>query len=89
MYEIIEGEVFFEEQNEVFTGGIKIVNSEDPDDYCIIDVSLATPISYQAQLYHFLEICSRPEYLEKIRELVTKPLDQLAVSPKYQKYPEW
>ena len=38
-----------------FTGEIKIVNSENPYDYCIIDISLATPISYQAQLYQFLE----------------------------------
>jgi hypothetical protein len=32
-----------EEANTEFTGEIKIINSEDPDDYCIIDVSLSTP----------------------------------------------
>jgi C1A family cysteine protease len=30
-----------------FTGEVKIVNSEDPDDYCIINVSLATPVNQQ------------------------------------------
>jgi len=30
-----------------FTGEIKIVNSEDPDDYCIIPVSLVTPVNQQ------------------------------------------
>jgi len=36
-----------DEQNEEFTGEIKIVNSEDPDDTCTIDVSLATPVNQQ------------------------------------------
>ncbi len=36
-----------EDPNAEFTGEIKIVNSEDPDDYCIIDVSLATPVNQQ------------------------------------------
>ena len=31
-----------------FSGEIKIVNSENPDDFCIIDVSLATPVSQQS-----------------------------------------
>ena len=30
-----------------FTGEVKIVNSEDPDDYCIIPVSLVTPVNQQ------------------------------------------
>ena len=30
-----------------FTGEVKIVNSEDPSDYCIIPVSLATPVNQQ------------------------------------------
>jgi len=32
-----------------FTGEIVLVNSEDPDDTCTIDVSLATPVSQQQQ----------------------------------------
>jgi hypothetical protein len=32
-----------EEENEEFEGEIKIINSDDPDDFCIIDVSLVTP----------------------------------------------
>jgi len=36
-----------DEQNEDFIGEIKIINSEDSDDFCTIDVSLATPISQQ------------------------------------------
>ena len=34
------------EQNKNFSGEIRIVNSEDSTDYCTIDVSLATPVSY-------------------------------------------
>ena len=30
-----------------FTGEVKIVNNEDPDDYCIIPVSLVTPVNQQ------------------------------------------
>lgn len=36
-----------------------------------------------SKVYHFLEICTRPEYLEKIKKLVTKPLDQLSISSHY------
>jgi hypothetical protein len=32
-----------EEENEEFEGEIKIINSDDPDDFCIIDVELVTP----------------------------------------------
>ena len=34
-----------DESNSEFTGEIRIVNSEDSDDFCIIDVSLATPVN--------------------------------------------
>jgi len=37
-----------EEQEQTFTGEVKIVNLEDPDDFCIIDVSLATPVSQES-----------------------------------------
>ena len=30
---------------------IKIVNSENPNDFCIIDVSLATPVSQQVDIH--------------------------------------
>ena len=33
------------EEDKEFTGEVKIVNSEDPSDYCIIPVSLVTPVS--------------------------------------------
>ena len=32
-----------EDQNTEFEGEVKIINSADPDDYCIIDVNLITP----------------------------------------------
>jgi len=38
-----------------FTGEIVLVNSEDPDDTCTIDVSLATPVSQQSLILQFLE----------------------------------
>ena len=38
-----------------FTGEVKIVNSENPDDFCIIDVSLATPVSHNSVFLQFLE----------------------------------
>ena len=34
-----------DEPEETFTGEIKIVNCENSSDFCIIDVSLATPVS--------------------------------------------
>ena len=34
-----------DEQEETFTGEVVLVNSDDPDDTCIIDVSLATPVN--------------------------------------------
>jgi len=36
-----------DEEEKTFTGEVKIVNSEDPDDTCVIDVSLATPVNQQ------------------------------------------
>ncbi|GAI14584.1 unnamed protein product, partial [marine sediment metagenome] len=55
-----------------FEGEIKIVNSEDSDDYCIIPVSLITPVSQNAvdsQLFQFLQrILERFPLLEQILE---------------------
>jgi len=45
-----------EDPNTEFTGEIKIVNSEDPDDYCIIDVSLATPVSQQIDMHPLFQM---------------------------------
>jgi len=39
-----------DEEEKTFTGEIKIVNSEDSDDYCTIPVSLVTPVSQQQSL---------------------------------------
>ena len=38
-----------------FEGEVVLVNSDDPDDTCIIDVSLATPVSQQSLILQFLE----------------------------------
>ena len=47
-YIIVEVEVVApDEQEETFTGEIKIINSENLSDFCIIDVSLATPVNQQ------------------------------------------
>ncbi len=39
-----------DEQNEEFTGEVKVVNKEDSNDYCIIPVSLTTPVNYQVNM---------------------------------------
>ncbi len=36
-----------------------------------------------SKVYHFVEIFSRPEYLEKIKKLVKKPLENISVSAHY------
>ena len=57
-----------DEPEETFTGEVKIVNSEDPDDICIIDVALVTPVS---QSVTFLELLAqRFPILAKILELL-------------------
>ena len=38
-----------------FEGEVKIENSENPDDYCTIEVSLATPENQNSQVLQFLE----------------------------------
>ena len=40
-----------DEQNTEFTGEVKIVNSNDPSDFCIIDVSLATPVNQEVDMH--------------------------------------
>lgn len=43
------------EENTEFTGEIKIVNSNNESDFCIISVSLATPLSQQANNFPILQ----------------------------------
>ena len=38
-----------------FSGEIVLVNSDDPDDTCVIDVALVTPVSQQSLILQFLE----------------------------------
>ena len=42
-----------------FTGEIVLVNSDNPDDTCIIDVSLATPVSQQSLIFQFFEMLAQ------------------------------
>ncbi len=51
-----------DEQEETFTGEIKIINSENVSDFCIIDVSLATPVSQFQSNQHI------PRFLRSIIE---------------------
>lgn len=63
-----------DEEEKTFTGEIKIVNSEDSDDYCTIPVSLVTPVSQQSSLFlRFLErggLTQRFPILEEILQLI-------------------
>ncbi|MFO7677166.1 MAG: choice-of-anchor J domain-containing protein [Thermoplasmatota archaeon] len=38
-----------------FTGQVVLVNSEDPDDTCTIEVALATPVNYQSPFLAFIQ----------------------------------
>ena len=64
-----------DEQNEEFEGEVKIVNTDDPDDYCIIGVSLATPVnqhSILSRIIQFLEnLIHHFPLLERILELIS------------------
>ncbi|MCJ2534239.1 MAG: PQQ-binding-like beta-propeller repeat protein, partial [Candidatus Thermoplasmatota archaeon] len=42
-----------------FEGEIVLVNSEDPDDTCVIDVALATPVSQQSLISLFFEMLAQ------------------------------
>jgi len=54
-----------------FTGEVKIINSEDPDDICIIDVSLATPVSQPIQQSLFQKVFERfPNAFPILRHLL-------------------
>jgi hypothetical protein len=43
------------DKNTEFTGQVVLVNSDDPDHTCTIEVALATPVSYQSQLMKFFQ----------------------------------
>jgi hypothetical protein len=42
-----------------FTGEVKIVNSDNASDFCIIDVTLATPVSQQSLISLFFEMLAQ------------------------------
>jgi len=43
-----------DETNKDFTGEVVLVNSENPDNTCVIDVSLATPLSHSVTFFELL-----------------------------------
>ena len=49
-------EVIAPEEGEEFTGEVKIVNSNNPADYCIIDATMTDPVSQQSFIIQFLEM---------------------------------
>jgi len=47
-----------DEQNTEFEGEVKVINSDDPSDFCIIPVTLSTPVNQQSsssQVHQFLQ----------------------------------
>ena len=64
---IIELEVIApDDPNTEFKGNIKIINSDDPNDYCTITVYLKTPIYKPSIKQQFLKIISEKLFLNKI-----------------------
>ena len=56
-----------DEPSQEFSGTVKVVNSEDDSDFCIIDVSLATPVSLHSLILQFLErLMQRFPLLERL-----------------------
>jgi hypothetical protein len=54
---------------ETFTGEVKIVNSDDTDDYCIIPVSLVTPVNQQVDIHPLFQ-----RILERFPNMYTFPI---------------
>ena len=52
-----------DEQNEEFTGEVKVINSDDSSDFCIIPVSLSTPTSNQQSENSQMLL---PQFLQRI-----------------------
>ena len=48
--------------NELYTGEVKIVNSEDSSDYCTIDASLETPVSQNLMYLQYMQFLQRIIY---------------------------
>lgn len=70
---IVEVEVIApDEKNEEFTGEVKVVNQEDTNDVCVIDVSLATPKNKPYNIFspflRFLEL--HPNLFPVLRQLI-------------------
>jgi hypothetical protein len=60
-----------DESEEEFEGEIVLVNSEDPDDICVIDVALATPVSQQSLISLFFEkLAERFPFLALVLEII-------------------
>jgi len=57
---------------DTFTGEVVLVNSEDPDDTCIIDVSLATPVNQQVVTNPLLQMILKrfPNAFPILRQLL-------------------
>lgn len=55
-----------EDKNEEFVGKIKIVNAENPEDYCYIDVSLTTPMNKPYFFQYLQNIIQQFPVLEKV-----------------------
>jgi len=60
------------EQNQNFSGDIKIINKDNSDDYCIIRVSLVTPKNEQSASLHFLE--NFMERFPMLEQLLSLPI---------------
>jgi hypothetical protein len=52
----IDVEVVAPDEGEEFTGEVKIVNSNDPDDFCIIDATLKDQVSHPSLILQFMEM---------------------------------
>jgi hypothetical protein len=53
-------------KTEEFAGKIKVINSDDPDDYCEIDISITTPRSKITQFTMIQKILEKFPTLNKI-----------------------
>ena len=58
------------EKKKTFTGSVKIINLADPDDFCIIDVSLTTPRARYINNPLFLRILERFDNLFAILKIL-------------------
>jgi len=65
-FEVVVDVVAPDDQETEFEGEIKIVNSEDSDDFCIIEVSLTTPVIKQQNNQQILI----QRYLHKLQQIL-------------------